>query len=495
MSSLDLSDVADRFWSQVIERRDEPALVSGGAAITYGELARLVQDASDRIGELDLAADEPVALLIEKSAIAVAYVLACLSMRRRFLLPSAKLAPPTLAALVAQAGCRYSFRGDGRVVPSVDVHDGVGAPFEPLDDVAMMLTTSGSTGLPKIVPVGRRAASAFAEWAGAAFAIGAGTVVLNYAPLNFDLCLLDIWTSLANGACVVLVSADESVRPKRIAQLIDEHKVEVLQAVPMCFGLLSEVEAHFDTVREVAFTGDAIAPRILARLREQFPNARLFNIYGCTETNDSFIHQVGADESPSASVPLGRPLPGVRAVIVGDDARLVVGAGRGELYVRTPFQTAGYLDRARNEGRFVPDPTNRTTDVFFRTGDLVRRDAEGRTVLIGRSDFQVKVRGVAVNTAEVERVLLEHPQVEEAVVVAEADILTGHRLLCAVRRQTGSALHSLELRQHCIERLPQAAVPSGMTILDEALPRTSTGKPDRQAVAELRRHGSVHASA
>jgi acyl-coenzyme A synthetase/AMP-(fatty) acid ligase len=120
---------------------------------------------------------------------------------------------------------------------------------------------------------------------------------------------------------------------------------------------------------------------------------------------------------------------------------------------------------------------------YFRSGDLVRRTPDGRIVLEGRDDFQVKVRGVAVNTADVERVLLDHPQVAEAAVVAVADAVAGKRLHAVVRRTGAERLNSLVLRQHLAGQLVTAAIPSTFRIDDEPLPKTSTGKVDRKTVA------------
>src|SRR5690606_13731176 len=130
-------------------------------------------------------------------------------------------------------------------------------------------------------------------------------------------------------------------------------------------------------------------------------------------------------------------------------------------------------------------PTGADDRRWFRTGDLVHRDADGRIVVVGRVDFQVKVRGVAINTAEVERALLAHPEVLEAAVVAVPDPVAGRRLLCAARRSPGSGLNSLGLRGHCAALLPSAGIPSEMWIVDAPLPKTSTGKVDRSVVERL----------
>jgi acyl-coenzyme A synthetase/AMP-(fatty) acid ligase len=364
---------------------------------------------------------------------------------------------------------------------------------------AFVLATSGSTGTPKVVPLSHGAVDRFTRWAGERFGIGPDTAVLNYAPLNFDLCLLDIWTTLRFGGTGVLVDPDRGTDGAHLRDLIDDHRVAVVQSVPMFYRLLADADAGTDadadsgsdarglaSVGHVIVTGDALPARTLAELPRLFPTARIHNVYGCTETNDSFVHEVTASDVDRAEpLPLGRPIEGVDALIVGPDGAVVTGPGRGELYVATPFQTDGYLDPTLNAAKFTAHPQRAQSGGrrFFRSGDLVRRTADGRIVLEGRDDFQVKVRGVAVNTAEVERVLLDHPQVAEAAVVAVADPVAGKRLHAAVRRTGADRLNSLVLRQHLAGQLVTAAIPSSFRIVDEPLPKTSTGKVDRRTVA------------
>jgi acyl-coenzyme A synthetase/AMP-(fatty) acid ligase len=473
----------DGIVRQATQRPEAAALVWHGQETTYGELYELACRERDRLDGLDLAGGEVVGVLAPKSPEAVALVLGCFLAGRPLLLPSPQLGEKSLDLLFAQAGCRHV------LAPGRQARHGTTAGRRERDPAgtAIMLTTSGSTGLPKIVPLSWGALDRFAAWAGPQLGLGPGRTVLNYAPLNFDLCLLDVWSTLAHGGRVVLVDPDLATQGGHLLGLIADHDVDVVQAVPMLFRLLLDAAGDerpgLDTVEHVLFTGDAIPDKTLANLPGLFPKARLANVYGCTETNDSFVHEVevelGSTEHP---VPIGRPLPGVEALIVGDDGAVVTGEGSGELYVHTPFQSAGYLDPARDAGKFVPHPTGADDRRWFRTGDLVRRRDDGLVLLDGRSDFQVKVRGVAVNTAEVERVLLDHPDVVEAAVVAVPDALAGRQLAALVRRAPQTRLNSLTLRRHCARRLPQAAIPSSLRIVDDPLPTTSTGKVDRQAV-------------
>jgi acyl-coenzyme A synthetase/AMP-(fatty) acid ligase len=175
--------------------------------------------------------------------------------------------------------------------------------------------------------------------------------------------------------------------------------------------------------------------------------------------------------------------------VVADDGAVLAGPGAGELWVSTPFQTPGYLNAPGSlnassaAGRFAQHPQDGEDErIYFRTGDLVRQDGDGTVTLIGPNDFQVKVRGVAVNLQEIERIILDHDAVAEAAVVAVADELAGNRLHAQARRTPGAQLNGLSLREHCAARMPRAAIPSTLLITDEPLPRTPTGKIDRQAI-------------
>ncbi|HVK23294.1 MAG TPA: AMP-binding protein, partial [Actinokineospora sp.] len=160
---------------------------------SYVDLRSMVARAADLL--VELPGDEPVALIPHKSPEGVALVAACSRLDRPCLLLPVDLGAHSRATLLDQAGCRFLLRADARTVEEV------GAPtaVPDLDGIGFLLTTSGSTGVPKIVPLPRRATAAFVNWAAAEFGIGPGTVVFSYAPLNFDLSLLDVWTTLAKG--------------------------------------------------------------------------------------------------------------------------------------------------------------------------------------------------------------------------------------------------------------------------------------------------------
>jgi acyl-coenzyme A synthetase/AMP-(fatty) acid ligase len=507
MSQTATRSIADHFAEQAARSPDAPALIWDGQPISYAELQGLADAAFAELEAARLPTDRPIGVRAKKSPEAIALILACLRFGAPFLLPSIELAPETLAQLFAQAGTSqvvspHGPRSESAASLRALVEDtrsepeAQGSEWPPAgggEDVTFMLTTSGSTGLPKIVPLQAAGVDAFTDWAAQQFEIKPGTVVANYAPLNFDLCLLDIWTTLKYGGTVALVDQDRATQGAYLADLINDNQVNVLQAVPMLYRLLIDVNREdgrtFPSVRHVITTGDKIPPSSLAELPTLFPNARFYNVYGCTETNDSLVHEfLGlADGNVPTNIPVGQPIPGVTVRVQQEDGTPLEGTGTGEFMVWTPFQTRGYLKASLNAERFVTleDDGGRT---YYKSGDIVRRHEDGTLTLEGRADFYVKVRGVRVSTQVVEQAIQEHPAVVEVAVIAVPDDLAGARLHATVRREPDAKLNSLQLRQHCATRLARTEMPSTIQIVTEPLPKTSTGKVDRKAVAaELER--------
>jgi len=502
MSQTAVRSLADHFAAQVQQRPDAPALIWEGLPVSYRELQQLSNSSFAELQDARLREDRPVGIRAKKSPEAIGLILACLRAGRSFLLPSIELAPETLAQLFAQAGTSqvlspHGPRSESAASLRALVDDARGAPDAPgcewpppggAEEVTFMLTTSGSTGLPKIVPLTATGIDAFTDWAAEQFEIRPGTVVANYAPLNFDLCLLDIWTTLKHGGCVTMVDQDRATQGGYLADLVNDNQVNVLQAVPMLYRLLIDVHREdgrtFPSVRHVISTGDKIPATSLAELPRLFPRARFYNVYGCTETNDSLIHEfLGlADGDVPTNVPVGQPIPGVVVRVQQEDGSALEGPGTGEFMVWTPFQTRGYLKSSLNEGKFVTveDDNGRT---YYKSGDIVRRHEDGTLTLEGRADFYVKVRGVRVSTQVVEQAIQEHPAVVEVAVIAVPDDLAGARLHAQVRREPEAKLNSLILRQHCATRLARTEMPSTIEIVTDPLPKTSTGKVDRKAVA------------
>ncbi|GAA1271556.1 hypothetical protein GCM10009677_25650 [Sphaerisporangium rubeum] len=471
------------------DRPDQVALVSGDQQVTYRRLAGDAEKLSGILHNSGFDRRQPLYVPAHKTPATIALILGAFRAGYAVLAPSPELGSTARAALAAQARCSQMLTIDDQgaldITPVVP-DEQAAQDFDTVDPATtpLLLTTSGTTGTPKIVPVSGDAFDRFADWAIDRFRLTEKDTLLSHAPLNFDLSLLDVWTSLRLGARAVLVEAEYSVDARHLRDLVIRHEITFVQGVPMLHRLLTEDGAVHPAVRTVIFTGDVLPRTLLRRLGTAFPGASFHNVFGCTETNDSFIYD--ADPAKAGEqTPIGRPLPGVRALLLDAEGKVLDGPGTGELLVSTPFQTSGYLERSLNEGVFVPAPDG-GDEIFYRTGDLVTRDTDGLYWLRGRTDFQVKVRGVRTNVQEVENVLAAHPDVAEAAVVAIPDPEAGYRLHAQVTRRPGTSLTSLRLRSHSAERLPRHAIPSSVHVGDTPLPRTSTGKPDRNRIKAAR---------
>ena len=456
------------FVERALAEPAAPALAWPGGGLTYAELYARACDAAAQLEYRGVAGR--VAVLGPKSPDAIALVLACLLTGRPVLIPAVELPRPTVDTLIERAGVAHVLPAEASpprlsdFEPVADVSD---------DDVALMLTTSGSTGLPKVVPITFGAITRFAAWAAERFEIEPGTTVLSYCGLNFDLSILEVWTTLLYGGCAVLVSAEDATRPDHLRDLVLEHDVGVLQGVPMLTSLLVEAGTELSSVRHVILTGDATPPTLLAQLPGPFTNARFSNVYGCTETNDSFVHEI--DVTREGPVPLGEPLPGVASTRSSRAAAWSRAKAPASCGCRRPSRPPATSARPSSDDGFGADG-------FYRTRDLVRRDASGMLFLDGRTDSQVKVRGVRVNLQAVEQALLGDDTIAEAAVFAVEEALAGRRLIAVVRQREGAAPDTLKLRARCARELGRIAVPATIEVQHAALPRTATGKVDRNAV-------------
>ncbi|WP_249627788.1 AMP-binding protein [Streptomyces sp. 43Y-GA-1] len=478
------------------EQPDSTALVHAGHQVTYADLERLTRRATADLDGAGFGSVRALCVPAHKSPETIALLLAAWRQGINTLVPSPALGAAALSTLIAQAHGPLSATAvpGGGVTLSREEADpaladgfGVADPAESL----LTLTTSGSTGVPKLVPVRTEAFDRFADWAGTAFGIDGGTTALSFSPLNFDLALLDVWTVLEAGGTVVLADAGASGDAGYLRDLAQRNEVTLVQGVPLLHRLLAADGARYPAVRTVVFTGEAVSEQGLRDTFAACPAARFHNVFGCTETNDSFIHDIDPD-AYTHPLPIGVPIDGTDAVLLiegPDGTEVLRGPGTGELLVHTPFQTCGYLEQARNANAFMPDPRGGGA-MFYRTGDLVHRDADGRCFLQGRTDFQVKVRGVRTNTLEVETVLGAHPDVVEAAVVALPCPEAGTRLHAEVVRRDGASLSTLGLRAYAAKHLPRHAVPSSVGLARTPLPKTPTGKPDRHSIKNTQLNGA-----
>lgn len=211
----------------------------------------------------------------------------------------------------------------------------------------------------------------YTDWVVNRFDLRPGTVVLNHAPLDSGLSLLDVWATLKAGGTIVLVPPDRRTDGRWLGDVVRAQGVEVLHGIPELFQALLDTDrrAAFASVRRVIATGDAVTPDLFAGLPHLFPWAGIYHLYGPTSTSRCFLHEVGHD-IVDGTLPIGQPLPGVETMLVNDQGTVLNGPGSGELWVRTPFGS----DRAG----------------WQRSGHVVRRDTNGSHFLVGCNAFSIR---------------------------------------------------------------------------------------------------------
>ncbi len=359
-------------------------------------------------------------------------------------------------------------------------------------DLAYILYTSGSTGQPKGVMLSHSNALAFVDWATERFAVRSQDRLSSHAPLHFDLSVFDLFAAAKAGATTVLVPPETSIFPVELARWIERKGITTWYSVPSVLSMLTLRgglrEGDLARLRTILFAGEVFPTKYLRRLMALLPHVDFYNLYGPTETNVCTFYRVPSllkDET--SPIPIGRAIANVEVVAVTDDGRVAQPGEVGELYVRGPTVMVGYWglpDRA--EKVLVASPLQpELRDLAYRTGDLVRQEEGGDYRFLGRRDAQIKSRGYRIELGEIESALYAHPAVIECGVVAVPNDVVTNRIKAYVVAR--NALTEVELVRFCGDRIPRHMIPEVFEFR-ESLPKTSTGKVDRQAlVVDARR--------
>jgi len=498
-------------------RPDRPAVSSAGCQLSYEELDRLSNRVARALVRSGVASGDRVAILAPKSAAAVIGLYGVLKAGACYVPLDTKAPAQRLDYVVRDCGAAVIIADQARAAQAAELVSGLPWPgtvlvtepaseefaavaAEPADplgadlaiesDLAYILYTSGSTGLPKGVMISHRNSLTFVEWAAAAAALTAEDRVCSPAPLHFDLSVFDVFATCRAGACLTVLPDGTTTFPVSIASWIEHERLTVWYSVPSvltllaCFGSLAKFD--LGALRTIIFAGEVFPPKYLARLMAELPHCRYLNWYGPTETNVCTAFEVPAGEADAGPVPIGTACANTEVFAVTADGRRVSAPGEeGELYVRGPGLMRGYWGQpARTREVLVPHPfVTEYDELVYRTGDLVTLSASGDYIYVGRGDSMVKVRGYRVELGEVETALYRHPAIREAAVVPEvADELFGSRLRAVIALDDAAVVTREAVLEHCRKWLPPYMVPD-VVEFRASLPRTSTGKVDRNGLA------------
>ncbi|MEO1056145.1 MAG: amino acid adenylation domain-containing protein [Actinomycetota bacterium] len=368
-------------------------------------------------------------------------------------------------------------------------HNDDGADSVGPDDAAYIIYTSGSTGRPKGIVHTHASALAYAHAAAELYSLTPADHHANIAPLHFDQSTFELYAAPLAGASVLVVPDPVMRFPASLAQLVVEQRVTVWYSVPYLLTQLLERggldERDLSSLRWVLFGGESFPPAALAALMQRVPTCRFSNVYGPAEVNQCTHYE--PQSPPDATVPIGPAWAAASVLVVDADgdptnAAEVTGDAAGQLLVASSTMMRGYWRRDDLTERAVVRRGTSPETPWYVTGDLVRRRPDGDLEFLGRADNQVKVRGHRIELEAIDAVLLDQPGVAAATVVVDR-AGDGDRLVAAVVAHDAPIDERVMLT--ALRRvLPSYAVPSVITSVP-SLPRTGTGKVDRNAAATM----------
>lgn len=503
---------------------------SGGRHIRYGELETMVSRLAGALDRSGIGCGHRVGLWLPKSIESVATIHASLRTGAAHV-PVDPLAPPARAATI------FSLAGVSAVVvhaslveglitswppelestkpklivvgdTSADLPEGSRSwneiqatetagiaepPDQPDTDLAYILFTSGSTGLPKGVMLSHRNAWCFIDWCAREIAPTAEDVFASHAPLHFDLSVFDLYLSVLNAAPLVLIDESTAKDPVRLADFLKSSSITVWYSAPSILAMMVEHGRLDEPVestgepwagpRLTLFAGEVFPVAPLKTLRKIWPESDFWNLYGPTETNvcTAFKAPKVLDDL-QAPLPIGPVCTPLEARVVDPEGIDVTIGTQGELVIEGPRVMAGYFGREDlTESAFFTGQDGRK---WYRTGDLVVDDGTGCFIFHGRRDRMVKKRGYRIELGEIESALYRNDSVERAAVIATQSEAEGVRISAFVAMKPDRPASIIAMKRHCATYLPQYMIPDAIRFMPQ-LPTTSTDKVDYPELRKL----------
>jgi amino acid adenylation domain-containing protein len=368
-------------------------------------------------------------------------------------------------------------------------------PIPAPDDPAYIFYTSGTTGTPKGVLGSHKGLDHFLNWQRQTFELQPTDRVAQITGLSFDVVLREIFLPLTSGATLCLPEPNADLAPAAIIPWLERQKISILHIVPSLAQIwianLPE-SCSLETLRWIFFAGEPLTAKLVQQWRNCLPeSSQIVNLYGPTETTlAKCYYQIPRDILPGVQ-PIGWPLPDTQALVFATTAACAPSFGGrlceigepGEIVIRTPFRTLGYVNTTgADRQRFVKNPfRDDDRDLLYYTGDRGCYRADGTLEILGRIDRQVKIRGVRIELVEIEQAIDRHPDIRETVVICQENIHAEKYLVAYITFKPAQKPTQSELRHFLQQILPAYMMPSAFIYLD-ALPLTPNGKVDRAAL-------------
>lgn len=355
------------------------------------------------------------------------------------------------------------------------------------DDLAYIMYTSGSTGLPKGIMHTHFSGLSYARLSADLYELNEKDRIGNHAPIHFDISTLGYFTAPLVGATTLIVPDAYTIMPASLSQLMAKERLTVWYSVPLAMiqllqkGILEERD--LSALRLVLYGGEPFPPKHLRALMKFWANAQFCNVYGPAEVNQCTNYQITAPPINNEPIPIGKVWGETKYLIIDENDNEIEQGQQGELLISSSTRMKGYWKNETLTQKSLFTHTNEEgkQDIYYRTGDLFHLDGHNRLQFHGRKDHQAKIRGYRVELDAVEALLASHSTVLEAAVFTIQSTDESKHIEAAVILNQSRPFKENELIAFLKQQLPYYAIPEKIYKLDD-FPRTSSGKIKRSEV-------------
>lgn len=501
--------IQERFYEQASKYPSKVAISMGEHSLTYEEVDQASNQVAHYLRLKGMRPQEKVAILLDRSIESIIAMLGILKAggayvpidtgypkdRIEYILEDSK----TSYMITRDAQMKGLSRYTGVIVRMEDVYKleqtNHVETLNTSEDLAYVIYTSGSTGKPKGTLLRHRGVLNLIQWRKDQFQVNSEDTFVQFASFSFDTSVSEIFSALLHGARLHILSEDERYSVSAYAHAVQKVQATITD-LPIVFfhnviTILSNTEAEMiKTLRMMMVGGEALPAESVRAWQNRFGQQTLIiNEYGPTEaTVSATFYPINRIEPEQKNIPIGKPLANTKIHILHSQKTPCPIGAIGEIYIESVGLSPGYWNQEqKNEEVFISNPfSHEFADRLYRTGDLARWLPDGNIEFVGRRDDQIKIRGFRVELGEIEETLLQHPLIQQSVVLA-VDSATGKVLVSYYTTNGKQEIEVNELNSYLSGTLPEYMLPRHYIHLEE-LPLTPNGKIDRKSLMQNSPH-------